>query len=181
MKKAISLILVFILAFAMLNMVSCKKAEDSSDESNDQNGKYDTQIEKAIAMITESWVSLYSEYKGEGIAAKDYIKIINTRVIVIKSNPELEGSHQKMYDEHLKDVSLIVEFEILSDIYGYGDDYMANAGISNNVVFYTDGSVKVTSEFLNHVSVMYYTYNYAPFIEETIDFEGRFDRTIKLN
>ena len=181
MKKLTSVFLIIVYIFLSFALASCDSAgEDGSSVTKE----YDEQVEEAISIVTEAWKEVYKEYKeisGTRDIA-DHIKIINTSVIIIKKDPTFEKEYQKeTYERFLSDVVMIVEFEILSDLYGHGAGYMSNAQISREVAFHADGSAELSQMIFRTIGQTNLNYDYSSYVEEVIDLGSRFDRTVKIS
>jgi hypothetical protein len=113
MKKIISLLLAVVAISTCL--LSCKK-------------NYDKEAEAAFEDIRGAWEELYKTSKVE---MGEYINIVYTQISKIKPDCEIEM---------LKDIDLIIEFQIMSNYHGYGGKYQSNVHMYDTVVFYKDGT-----------------------------------------
>ena len=160
------------------------KTEDPSEKPDPSDTRYSKEIARAISLITQTWQDSFDRTKADGYDGDDYtLKIVNAHVYVIDHDPEYkDNSHQKFqkkaYEDWLKDVKLVVNFEILSNYYG-GGDYYENIGLMDQVFFYNDGTAEVkTSNYFIQYGNTAYCYDYSVFIKEMIDFGDLYNRTI---
>ena len=124
-------------------------------------------VKPAREKLIERWEEIYNNSQKQ----KDgHFEIINTRVITIKDN-DLED---------FKDVKYIVEFVLCSD-YNGSAPYYSQATISNSVVVYEDGEMKVPNNNLLKVySMETNKYDYSDIIESIKDYGDDFNITKKL-
>lgn len=137
---------------------------------------YDEQVEEALELVTEAWEEEYEDLAERGIDVGDSIKIVNTQVVVLEKNAFADMG------EPFEGAELIVEFEILSDCYGYNCDYYANDILMDTVVFYEDGSSEVLQvDLLKIYSHKTFNYDYSDIIDEVIDLGDAYNDTIEIN
>lgn len=170
MKKFIKL-LAMILSIATVCFVfaSCGKS------------KYDKEVQEAIEKIKETWDDeLFRAAKG----GEKTIKIVNTQVILIKQNPEFENEVvERIYNQTLKDVKMVIQFEILSNYMAPGGNkngYMLNNRMYSDVIVYNNGEYEVTSGLFSKIGATTYNYDFDDYIEKTIDLGGSYDQTINF-
>ncbi|MBO5211575.1 MAG: hypothetical protein J6B80_06555 [Clostridia bacterium] len=124
-------------------------------------------IKPAREKLIARWEEIYNNSQKQ----KDgHFEIINTRVIVIKEN-DLED---------FKDVKYIIEFVIFSD-YNGSAPYYSQATISNSVVVYKNGEMKVPNNNpLKVYSMETNKYDYSDIIKSIKDYGNDFNITKKL-
>ena len=124
-------------------------------------------VKPAREKLIERWEEIYNNSQKQ----KDgHFEIINTRVITVKENNL----------EDFKDVKYIVEFVIFSD-YNGSAPYYSQATISNSVVVYKNGEMKVPNNNLLKVySMESNEYDYSNIIESIKDYGDDFNITKKL-
>ena len=163
MKKTLS---IFLSLCLMLCLCAC--GSDNSGEKNKSkeknDNKYDKIIKSAIADLTEHWDE---EFDKSSVENDKYLEIKNTRIISIKDNDI----------DYFKDVDYVVEFIILTDYYGSAPYYNVTTQY-NNVVFYKDGSRKITSDFFRRYTSITYSTDYSDIIHSIKDFDDTYNRKI---
>ncbi len=110
-----------------------ENAEDTATEVDETAKKYEPYVTTAKKAVITEWKKLLESNK---IKNDGYIEIVSTRVIKLAKNK----------NDYFKNVDYVVEFILRSDYYGSAPYYF-NVNMYDNVVFYKDGTCKVTSGF----------------------------------
>ncbi len=115
------------------NGVESENVEETATEADETAKKYEPYVTTAKKAVIAEWKKLLkrSKTKNDG-----YIEIVSTRVIKLAKNK----------NDYFKNVDYVVEFILRSDYYGSAPYYF-NVNMYDNVVFYKDGTCKVTSGF----------------------------------
>jgi len=153
MKKAISLLLVLMLA---LGLCSCNIGKDK-------------RVLDAIDTLEEFWTEKYSEDLYKENKCDGHFEIINTRLIEIKDNDI----------DMFKDVDYIVEFEIFTDYHCNGL-YYENQSIYDTVIVYKDGTTKVDSDYIARYRSTTFNNDFSGFIESVENYGDKYNCVEKL-
>ncbi len=156
LKKILCMVLVSVI---LMSFTACGRNYLSSVDSEDERI-----INTAISRIEDDWRALG---KKHGCPTK--IKIANTKIVWIEENDI----------ELFADVKCIVEFDIHSNYFNEDEEYLANYGIFDSVVFYKNGKKEVRfNSLINEYRTIYYSTDYP--IERVVDYGSAFDREISL-
>ncbi len=148
MKKVCSLLLVLCLAFSFF----------ACDNDNSQNEL----VNNAIKELKSEWKNIYDKTMLE---TDRYFEIKNTRVITIKETDI----------EEFKDVKYIVEFVLYTDYFGSAP-YHSNYRISNSVIVYNNGDMKVPrKDLLEDYSIKNYIWDYSNIIDNVKDYGDKYN------
>ena len=134
---------------------------------------------QAVEALKAHWTQDYRQFQP---GVEGYLEIKNTRIITIKDEPTggaLEAA-DKMAQADFGEIEYIVEFMLLSDYFGTGPAYYVNAAVNDHVVFYTDGSIAVTKNLLNHFRARTFSNDFTGIVEETADLGAAYNETCYL-
>ncbi len=155
MKKALAIILSLIL---LLSLTACGGSE------------HDEMIKEAIEELEEEWEDIYEETKESSNHKTDgHFEIKNTRVITIKENDI----------EEFKDVDYVIEFVLFTDYFGSAP-YYSSVGLSDNVIVYKDGDMKVGKNAFDNYRVNNFITDYSNIIESIDDCGDEYNCVKKL-
>lgn len=134
--------------------------------------KQDKMIEECIQNVSDAWSEDFKQYENSTFVIDENPTIIikNTRIIKIKDNniPEF------------KDVDFVVQFLILSNYHTFAP-YYEHTGLYENVIFYKDGTSKVSqSNPFGSASVLTSDPTLQAVVDDVTDLNERYNRTIEL-
>ena len=130
MKKALLIILSFILAF-------CLTACDNNIPSDNNIPK--ELVDDAIEELKSEWKDIYNANQNH-IECDGYFEIKNTRII------EIDKTDIEMF----KDIEYIIEFVLYTDYFGSAP-YYSSIGLSDSVIVYGNGAMEVSGRNLLEV------------------------------
>lgn len=139
----------------------------------------DAIVLQAIEALKDYWTQ---DYQKNGFQSGGYLEIKNTRIFTIHDEPTggaLEAA-DKIALADFGEVEYVVEFMLLSDYYGTGPVYYLNAAAYDHVVFYTDGTTKVTINPFNMFRGKSYSNDFSGIIEDVQDLGGAYNDTYSL-
>jgi len=112
--------------------------------------------------LKSEWEDIYDKMKLE---TDRYFEIKNTRVIKIK----------KTDIEEFKDVKYIIEFVLYTDYFGSAP-YHSNYRVSNSVIVYNNGDMKVPKkDLLEDYSIKNYIWDYSNIIDNVKDYDDKYN------
>jgi len=163
MKKGLA---VFLSLAFMFCLTSCNNDKSLQNKKNEDviNGESvkDELIEDAIKELKSEWEDIYDKMKLE---TDRYFEIKNTRVIKIK----------KTDIEEFKDVKYIIEFVLYTDYFGSAP-YHSNYRVSNSVIVYNNGDMKVPKkDLLEDYSIKNYIWDYSNIIDNVKDYDDKYN------
>lgn len=165
----------------LVALACCLCACGASTKQDRVPKEYEQQVEDAVAFVAEKWREVYAQRPE--MPFNKQIRIVHTRVLVFHPSPSPAENHQKeAYDLFFKDVQMLVQFEILSDYYGTGGEYLSNVKMYDEVVFYKDGTKEVNQGSLfRYYSQQSYDYDVNWILEKVIDCGSACDQTLNLS
>lgn len=159
MKKVIS-ILILCLSVVILGG-ACKPSNEK---------QYDELVNNSISEIKSFWGNKYNE--TDVTNRKNDIFIVNTRLIIIDKNTDIE---------EFRNIEYIIEFTIYSDYLGTDGKYYRNIGRCDSVAVYKDKTFIVCdSNLISNYEMKHYDFTY-PMILDVVDFGAQYNQRIILD
>ena len=154
------------------NIVECGETFNLGNIKTAQvKGKNEKYILDARELIQSEWSR---KHRVEGEISDSALNIINTRLILINEKSEYPG-----FNEYFKDIETIVEFELYEGKFNDKSVYpIENA--NNTVIFYKDGTTKVTSNYFNKIGNLMFDYDFSDLINEMFYCGISYNQTITL-
>lgn len=170
MKRILAMLLVFVL------LCGCALAQATETEITEEQ---DALVRQAIEALKAHWTQDYQQYQPD---IEGYLEIKNTRLFAIKDEPTggALAAADKIAQADFGEIEYIVEFMLLSDYFGTGPSYYVNACINDHVLFYSDGTIAVSSNVFNHFRAKTYSNDFSGIIEEAQDLGGAYNETCCL-
>jgi len=167
-----------IIALILMLMLACCGALAQTEDIQ-ITPEQDAIVRQAIEALKDHWTQDYQKNQPD---VNGYLEIKNTRIFAIQDEPT--GGALEAADKYaladFGEVEYIVEFMLLSDYFGTGPAYYVNACVNDHVIFYTDGTVKVSSNILNHFRAKTFSNDFSGIIEEVQDLGGAYNATYRL-
>ncbi len=134
--------------------------------------KYDAEVRLAVNELKKCWTGIYKKHFPAGIMPDGYLEIKNTRVIALRDNAA------KFLGKD--DLKYIVEFVILTDLYGTAPYYVVTE-MDNTVAVFNDGRVETISQnLLRSYFTVTYDHDFLKFIKSIDDLQGAYNSRVKL-
>lgn len=136
-------------------------------------------IEQAIRALKEYWESEYQFY-SENFRTNGYLEILKTQIIYI-CNPEYSDDQiAKIAQKCFNNVYAVIEFVILTDMYGTAPYYQIPYK-GNSVVVYENGQIEVNDMSpIKAFQSNTFKYDADEFIESISDYGSEYNAVFEL-